>query len=220
MCGIAGFFASRQLDSSAEADLDKMLDRLHHRGPDGRGLWRAENVLLGHLIPAGTGTMRMAELAAKRAPNDHHSNIQPYLRKYFENIAMAEVAESAAQGKAMGYLAEHAPVIMNSDRRLYVAKQEVLRLSGLIALHAGRAERTSEDLRTAASQVGSRSAINNAQARAATPYSPTQSAGSGSLYCTMAAVAKRTSMRPLTIWTAMRVMSGRYELEEWAFLSR
>jgi 3-hydroxyacyl-CoA dehydrogenase len=81
------------------------------------------------LIPAGTGTMRMAEQAAKRAPNDNHSAIQPYLRKYFENIAMAEVAESAAQGKAMGYLAEHAPVVMNSDRRLYVAKQEVLRLS-------------------------------------------------------------------------------------------
>ncbi len=81
------------------------------------------------LIPAGTGTMRMAEQAAKRAPNDNHSAIQPYLRKYFESIAMAEVAESAAQGKAMGYLAEHAPIVMHSDRRLYAAKQEVLRLS-------------------------------------------------------------------------------------------
>lgn len=81
------------------------------------------------LIPAGTGTMRMAERAAKRAPNDHHSAIQPFLRTYFENIAMAEVAESARQGIAMGYLAEHTPVVMNSDRRLYVAKQEVVRLS-------------------------------------------------------------------------------------------
>jgi 3-hydroxyacyl-CoA dehydrogenase len=81
------------------------------------------------LIPAGTGTMRMAELAAKRAPNDNHSAIQPYLQKYFENIAMAEVAESARQGIEMGYLAEHTPVVMNSDRRLYVAKQEVVRLS-------------------------------------------------------------------------------------------
>ena len=81
------------------------------------------------LIPAGTGTMRMAELAAKRAPNDNHSAIQPYLRKYFENIAMAEVAESARQGIEMGYLAEHTPIVMNSDRRLFVAKQEVVRLS-------------------------------------------------------------------------------------------
>ncbi len=81
------------------------------------------------LIPAGTGTMRMAALAAKRAPSDNHSAIQPYLRTYFENIAMAEVAESARQGIEMGYLAEHTPVVMNSDRRLYVAKQEVVRLS-------------------------------------------------------------------------------------------
>jgi 3-hydroxyacyl-CoA dehydrogenase len=29
----------------------------------------------------------------------------------------------------MGYLAEHTPVVMNSDRRLFVAKQEVVRLS-------------------------------------------------------------------------------------------
>ncbi len=81
------------------------------------------------LIPAGTGTMRMAERATKRAPNDNHSAIQPYLRKYFENIAMAEVAESAQQAKDMGYLAEHAPIVMHSDRRLYAAKQEVIRLS-------------------------------------------------------------------------------------------
>ena len=81
------------------------------------------------LIPAGTGTMRMAELAARRAPNDNHSAIQSFLRKYFENIAMAEVAESAQQAKDMGYLAKHAPVVLNSDRRLHVAKQEVIRLS-------------------------------------------------------------------------------------------
>lgn len=81
------------------------------------------------LIPAGTGTMRMAERAARQAPNDNPSTIQPYLRRYFENIAMAEVAESAAQGVEMGYLPDHVPIVMNSDRRLYVAKQEVLRLS-------------------------------------------------------------------------------------------
>ena len=81
------------------------------------------------LIPAGTGTMRMAELAARRAPNDNHSAIQSFLRKYFENIAMAEVAESAQQAKDMGYLAKHTPVVLNSDRRLHVAKQEVIRLS-------------------------------------------------------------------------------------------
>lgn len=81
------------------------------------------------VIPAGTGTMRLAALAAERAPDDHPSHIQPYVQKFFENVAMAEVAESAAQGKVMGYLPEHAVVVMNDDRRLYVAKQEVLRLA-------------------------------------------------------------------------------------------
>lgn len=81
------------------------------------------------LIPAGTGTTRMAERAARRAPDDYPSHIQPYLETYFEQIAMAEVAESAQQAIDMGYLAEHATVVMNSDRRLYAAKREVLRLS-------------------------------------------------------------------------------------------
>jgi 3-hydroxyacyl-CoA dehydrogenase len=81
------------------------------------------------LIPAGTGTMRMAAYASKRAPTDNPSDIQPYLRKYFETIAMAEVAESAPQAVEMGFLPEHTKVVMNADRRLHVAKQEVIALS-------------------------------------------------------------------------------------------
>jgi 3-hydroxyacyl-CoA dehydrogenase len=81
------------------------------------------------LIPAGTGTMRMAAYAAERASDDHPSNIQAYLRNYFETIAMAEVAESAPQAIDMGFLPEHTKVVMNADRRLHVAKQEVIALS-------------------------------------------------------------------------------------------
>jgi len=81
------------------------------------------------LIPAGTGTMRMAAYAAERAPDDHPSTIQAYLRNYFETIAMAEVAESAPQAIEMGFLPEHTKVVMNADRRLHVAKQEVVALS-------------------------------------------------------------------------------------------
>ncbi|MFB6097637.1 MAG: 3-hydroxyacyl-CoA dehydrogenase/enoyl-CoA hydratase family protein [Salinibacter sp.] len=81
------------------------------------------------LIPAGTGTMRFAAKAAREAPNDHHSTIQDHLRPYFEIVAMAEVAESAAQGIEMGFLPENTRVVMHEDRRLHVAKQEVLRLS-------------------------------------------------------------------------------------------
>jgi len=81
------------------------------------------------LIPAGTGTMRLAAKAAQEAPNDNHNAIQDHLRPYFETVAMAEVAESAAQGIEMGFLPENTRIVMHEDRRLYAAKQEVLRLS-------------------------------------------------------------------------------------------
>jgi 3-hydroxyacyl-CoA dehydrogenase len=81
------------------------------------------------LIPAGTGTMRLAAKAAKEAPNDNHNAIQDHLRPYFETVAMAEVAESAAQGIDMGFLPDNTRIVMHDDRRLYAAKQEVLRLT-------------------------------------------------------------------------------------------
>ncbi|PSQ97317.1 MAG: 3-hydroxyacyl-CoA dehydrogenase [Bacteroidetes bacterium SW_9_63_38] len=81
------------------------------------------------LIPAGTGTMRLAATAAQEAPNDRPSAIQEHLRPYFENVAMAEVAESAMQGIEMGYLPDATQVVMHDDRRLYAAKQRVLQLS-------------------------------------------------------------------------------------------
>ena len=81
------------------------------------------------LIPAGTGTMRLAALASERTPDDFPSHHQPFLQKFFEQVAQAEVAESAEQARDMGYLPQDARVVMNDDRRLYVAKEEVLRLS-------------------------------------------------------------------------------------------
>ncbi|MCC5789587.1 MAG: asparagine synthase (glutamine-hydrolyzing) [Opitutales bacterium] len=37
MCGITGFWKPKQLPDQAEADLKKMVDAIHHRGPDGQG---------------------------------------------------------------------------------------------------------------------------------------------------------------------------------------
>jgi 3-hydroxyacyl-CoA dehydrogenase len=42
---------------------------------------------------------------------------------------MAEVAEGAAQAIDMGFLPENTRVVMHEDRRLHVARQEVVRLS-------------------------------------------------------------------------------------------
>lgn len=81
------------------------------------------------LIPAGTGTMRLAAQAAANAPNDHVSEIQPWIEKYFMTVAQASVATSARQAQEMGFLAPNAQVVMNAERRLHVAREEVLRLS-------------------------------------------------------------------------------------------
>ena len=42
MCGIAGSFR-------CEIDVDAMLDRIEHRGPDGRGTCRSNDLILGHV---------------------------------------------------------------------------------------------------------------------------------------------------------------------------
>jgi 3-hydroxyacyl-CoA dehydrogenase len=81
------------------------------------------------VIPAGTGSARLAVRAADAAPRGKPSEVQNALRPLFEQVAQAEVAESARQAQEMSYLAESARVVMHADRRLYAAKEEVLRLS-------------------------------------------------------------------------------------------
>jgi 3-hydroxyacyl-CoA dehydrogenase len=81
------------------------------------------------LIPAGAGSMMLAARASERAATGHPSEIQAQLQTVFENVAMARVAESAVQARAMGYLADCARIVMSDERRLFVARQEVVRLS-------------------------------------------------------------------------------------------
>ncbi len=81
------------------------------------------------LIPAGTGTMRLAAIAAEKAANGHPSEIQAFLLRYFEQVAMARVATSAHQAIQMSYLAPNTRIAMNAERRFTIAKEEVIRLS-------------------------------------------------------------------------------------------
>lgn len=81
------------------------------------------------LIPAGTGTTRLAALASNNAPNGHPSEVQSFLMKYFETVASAKVATSAREAKDYGFLPKNARVVMNAERRFHVAKEEVVRLS-------------------------------------------------------------------------------------------
>lgn len=78
------------------------------------------------LIPAGGGLMRMARWANNRAITDTPGDILPFVRRVFETIGMAKVANSAYEGIELGFLNPQTKVVMNRDRRLYVAKQEVL----------------------------------------------------------------------------------------------
>jgi 3-hydroxyacyl-CoA dehydrogenase len=81
------------------------------------------------LIPGAGGIMRMAAWAAEHAANETVSQIQPFIQRVFETVGMAKVANSAHEAQELGFLSPTAKVIMNSDRHLYVAKQEVIRLA-------------------------------------------------------------------------------------------
>lgn len=48
MCGIAGILNFNQIDQSTEETVAKMITMLHHRGPDETGIYRDQNVCLGH----------------------------------------------------------------------------------------------------------------------------------------------------------------------------
>jgi len=82
------------------------------------------------VIPAGAGTTMMAAKAAELA-NDagFPSEVQPFLRKHFEQIAMAKVATSARQAQAMNMVGPEATIVMNASRRFHVAKAKVIALS-------------------------------------------------------------------------------------------
>jgi 3-hydroxyacyl-CoA dehydrogenase len=78
------------------------------------------------LIPGAGGLMRMVALASERAATESPTHIQPFLQAAFETIAMAKVSSSADEAQQFGYLPSTAKILMNGDRRLYVAKEEVL----------------------------------------------------------------------------------------------
>ncbi|ASC70489.1 3-hydroxyacyl-CoA dehydrogenase [Halomicronema hongdechloris C2206] len=77
-----------------------------------------------------------ARWAANRAITQHASDILPWLQQAFKTVGMATVATSAYEAQALGFLNPQAQVVINSDRRLYVAKQAVLCLH-----HRGYAHR-------------------------------------------------------------------------------
>jgi 3-hydroxyacyl-CoA dehydrogenase len=81
------------------------------------------------LIPAGSGSMTMTARAGEQAATANPSDIQPFLQNVFETIAMAKVATSGQEAIELGYIPQHTRIAMNEDRRIHIARQEVMRLT-------------------------------------------------------------------------------------------
>ena len=81
------------------------------------------------LIPAGGGTKEMLVRAMDSIPPGvTEADPFPFVKRAFETIAMAKVATSAAEAKALGFLREEDSYSMNADRLIADAKQDVLAL--------------------------------------------------------------------------------------------
>ncbi len=81
------------------------------------------------VIPAGTGTTRLAQAAADAAPNGYVSEIQASVNKFFETVAGAKVSRSGPESIELGYLPPSTNTVMNSARRFHVAKNAVIERS-------------------------------------------------------------------------------------------
>jgi 3-hydroxyacyl-CoA dehydrogenase len=65
------------------------------------------------------------------SPHMYATNVNPtpYLRQVFETIGFAKVSTSAAEARALGFLAEADRIVMNADHLLAEAKRTVLALA-------------------------------------------------------------------------------------------
>ncbi|MDH2918670.1 MAG: 3-hydroxyacyl-CoA dehydrogenase/enoyl-CoA hydratase family protein [Sideroxydans sp.] len=78
------------------------------------------------LLPAGGGCKEMAQRAAAEAKG---GDIFPHLKRYFQNIAMGEVAKSAEMAREMGYLRASDRIVLNRFELLHIAKAEAAALT-------------------------------------------------------------------------------------------
>jgi len=74
------------------------------------------------LLPAGGGCKEFALRAAAEAKG---GDLFPFLKNYFQNVAMAQVGKSAEHSRELGYLRPSDRVVMNRFELLYAAKAEL-----------------------------------------------------------------------------------------------
>ena len=78
------------------------------------------------LIPAGGGCKEFALRAMNEAKG---GDLLPFLRPYFEAMAMAKVSRSAEESKQLGHLKASDIIVFNASELLYVAKAQVRALA-------------------------------------------------------------------------------------------
>jgi len=84
------------------------------------------------LLPAGGGCKEMAQRAAQEAQrfaNDNRIDVFPFVRRYFQNIAMGEVSKGAEMAREMGYLRPSDRIVLNKFELLHIAKEEAKALN-------------------------------------------------------------------------------------------
>jgi 3-hydroxyacyl-CoA dehydrogenase len=78
------------------------------------------------LLPGAAGNKEVYIRCIEGIPDGVSVDLLPFLRKAFENIAMAKVSTSAEEARKLGFLRTMDRVVANGDHLLYNAKQTVL----------------------------------------------------------------------------------------------
>ncbi|MCC6869181.1 MAG: enoyl-CoA hydratase/isomerase family protein, partial [Burkholderiales bacterium] len=84
------------------------------------------------LLPAGGGCKELALRAARevrRGATGSQIDALPFIRTYFQTVAMATVAKSALEAKELGYLRASDIVVMNAHEVLHVARSQARALA-------------------------------------------------------------------------------------------
>ena len=81
------------------------------------------------LVPAGGGMKEAALRASQAAGKYGFSNLTEFVKPWFQNIAMANVAKSARDAQSIGYLLSTDTIVFNIHELLFVAKEQALALN-------------------------------------------------------------------------------------------
>ncbi|ACH39139.1 enoyl-CoA hydratase and 3-hydroxyacyl-CoA dehydrogenase [Citrifermentans bemidjiense Bem] len=80
------------------------------------------------LIPAGGGTKEMA-IRAVRLAEENGADVQPFLFRNYQNIAMGKVSSSAAELLTLGLMRQGDGITLDLDRRIHDAKLKAIALA-------------------------------------------------------------------------------------------